>query len=107
PSLKTFISHLRDESSRVIRRRNLKNTVLLDFFSKLINVVIMQNLQHSDISGFGELLHDCIDLLWRCLDNKPNSSTSNKNNNQIKMTTKNLFTAILNKKGVLEVLVSE
>ncbi|PKY41812.1 hypothetical protein RhiirA4_396541, partial [Rhizophagus irregularis] len=107
PVLQLFISHLRDESSRIIRRRNLQNTVLLDFFSMLITIVIMNNLHHSDILGFREILRECIELLWKCLDDKPSSSVSNKNNNQIKMTTKRLFSAILNAKGVLEVLLSE
>jgi hypothetical protein len=107
PTLQIFTSHLRDESTRIIRRRNLQNTVLLDLYSKLITIVIMKNLHHSDIPSFREILRDCIELLWRCLDNKPASSVSNKNNSQIKMTTKRLFSAILNAKGVLEVLISE
>lgn len=107
-ALQIFISHLRDESLRVIRRRNLQNTVLLDLFSKLITIVIIMNLHHSDIPSFREILLDCVELLWRCFDNRPASSpVSNKNNNQIKMTTKRLFSAILNEKGVLEVLISE
>src|SRR5688572_21426057 len=59
PTLQTFILHLRDEysRSRTTRRRNLQNTALPNFVSMLITVVIMQNLLHSDILGFGELIH--------------------------------------------------
>ncbi|RIA95504.1 hypothetical protein C1645_480447 [Glomus cerebriforme] len=107
PILQTFITFLRDDSSRVIRRRNLKFSGLLDFYSKLITIVIMQNLGLSDIPGFGDLLYDSVELLWKYLDKKSASSISNKGNNNIKLTTKHLFTAILNAKGVLEVLISE
>ncbi|GBC01906.1 hypothetical protein RclHR1_04380007 [Rhizophagus clarus] len=107
-ALQIFTSVLRDGSLRVIRRRNLQNTVLLDLFSKLITIVFIKNLHHSDILSFRVILLDCIELLWRCFDDKPaSSSVSNKNNNQIKTTTKLLFSAILNEKGVLEVLISD
>jgi len=63
----------------------------------LITDVMMENLHNSDIPGFGELLHDCIELLW----------WTGNNNKDNKLTTKHVFCTILDADGVLGVLISE
>jgi len=97
PTLSTFTSHLCDDSSRNYLRLNSQkwNSKLSDFASLLITVVIMQNLDHSDTPGFGEFLHNCIELLWKAR----NVNSDNKGNNGLNLifkTTKNIFNAILN-----------
>jgi hypothetical protein len=108
PRLQTFITHLREYFSTA-RRRNLRNAAqgLANFVSMLITVVIIKNLLYSDIPNFGELIYDCVELLWQCRDDKPSSSTGNKINGQIKSTTKRLFTEILKTEGAFGVLISE
>jgi hypothetical protein len=72
------------------------NTSLNEFTLMLVTNVITNNLQNSDIPGFGEILHNCIELLWRI---------GNKDNN--KLTIKHIFNAILDADGVFGVLISE
>jgi hypothetical protein len=95
--LQTFIFHLCNKYLRTTPRFNLKrwNTSLDKFASMLITDVIVKNLHNSDIPGFGELLHNCIELLWW---------TDNKDN---RLTTKHVFSAILDTNGVFGVLISE
>src|SRR3954470_22746623 len=63
-TLQTFISHLCNKYLRATPSFNLIrwNTSLDKFVSMLITDVIMNNLNNSDIPGFGELLHNCIEL---------------------------------------------
>ncbi|RIA86623.1 hypothetical protein C1645_325835 [Glomus cerebriforme] len=106
PTLQTFISHIYDKNSGAILNINLRarwNTTLPDFISLFITNVIIKNLHHSDIPSFGELLHNCIELLWRA------NKTDNKYNNKPKLafeTIKFVFCTILDTDNVLEVLVS-
>jgi len=97
--LQAFISHLRNRYLQVAP--NNKITLFNKFISSLITVVIMKNLQKCDIFGFGELLHNCIELLWWA---------GNKDNNKpdsVFQIIKNTFSAIMNADGVLEILISE
>ncbi|CAG8520792.1 11613_t:CDS:10, partial [Gigaspora margarita] len=87
-TIKTLASCLNDISSR--------NPLYSNFVSLLITIVIMQNLHHSDITGFGELLSSCIELLWRSQDRSLSI-----------LTTKRVFHAIMDVEGVLGVLISE
>ncbi|GBB97473.1 hypothetical protein RclHR1_00030030 [Rhizophagus clarus] len=77
---------------------NIKNIIsLVRFISLLITVVIMGNLQNSDIIGFSELLHNCIVLLWWA---------DNKDDNNSNLVFQNIFSEVM-KANVLEVLISE
>ncbi|CAI2165417.1 2316_t:CDS:1 [Funneliformis geosporum] len=107
PTLQTLISYLCDESSRKkTLRQSLRerwNTAISNFISSLITAVIMQNLDHSDFPGFGELLHDCIELIWKVQNV---TLTSHKGYNLAFQTTKSFFNAILNA-GVLGILITD
>jgi hypothetical protein len=94
PILRTFISHLCNESSRATYKRN---TALSDFALLIITIIIMKNIHYSDLPDFVELLHNCIEILW---------SIDNKDNNKLNKIMKNFFIIILDANGVLEVLVS-
>ncbi|CAB4422241.1 unnamed protein product [Rhizophagus irregularis] len=96
PTLQTFILHLYNKYLRVTPNLNLMNTPLDKFTSMLITDVITNNLQNSDIPGFGEFLHNCIELLWW------NGSKENS-----MLTVKHIFNAILDADGVFGVLISE
>jgi hypothetical protein len=99
PKLIIFTSYLCDKYLQVAP--NFKYVLLTKFISLLTTVVIMENLQKSDIFGFSELLHNCIVLLW-WTGNKDNSD---KPNSVLKLF-KSIFSAIINA-NVLEVLISE
>lgn len=96
-TLQSFMFHLCNKNLRATPNFNLKrwNTSLNKFASMLITDVVMKNLPNSDIPGFVELLHNCIELLWR---------TDNKDN---KLTTKHIFSAILDANEVLGVMITE
>ncbi|CAI2170806.1 19767_t:CDS:2, partial [Funneliformis geosporum] len=107
PTLKLFTSRICDEPLRLNSQAKLIVTIR-NFASLLITDVIMQNLNHSDTPGFGELLHNCIELLWKVRDDKPGSLTDNKGNNGLNLffyTTKRIFKAILDAR-VLGILVT-
>jgi hypothetical protein len=101
PKLQAFTSHLCDKYLQVAPNVNLKwNILLAKFISRLITDVIKVNLQKSDIFGFNELLHNCVELLWWAgnkENNKPNSVLN---------TIKNIFSAIM-VANILEVFISE
>src|ERR1044072_3584039 len=78
PIVKTFVSHLYNEKSRATPRIKKQSAELLNFTSLLITIIIIKNLHHSDIPGFEELLHNCIELLW--LDNNKDNNKYNKFN---------------------------
>jgi hypothetical protein len=89
PTLQTFISLLCNENSR--ERIKKQNTALHNFISLLITTIIIKNLNHSDISDFVELLHNCIVLLQLA---------------DLNQTIKDVFSEILNTDGALGVLIS-
>ncbi|CAB4422233.1 unnamed protein product [Rhizophagus irregularis] len=96
-TLQTFIFNLCNKNLRATPNFSLNrwNNSLNKFSSMLINDVVMKNLQNSDVPGFRELLHNCIELLWR---------TDNKDN---RLTTKHVFSAILDANEVFGVLITE
>ncbi|PKK63431.1 hypothetical protein RhiirC2_855013 [Rhizophagus irregularis] len=96
PTLQIFILHLYNKYLRVTLNLNLMNTSLDKFISMLLTDVIANNLQNSDIPGFGEFFHNCIELLWW---------NSNKDNNML--TVKHILSTILDADGVFGVLISE
>lgn len=96
PILQTFILHIYNEYLRATPTLNLMNTPLDKFASMLITDVITKNLQNSDFPGFGEILHNCIELLWW---------NGDKDNNML--TVNHIFSAILDIDGVFGVLISE
>ncbi|CAG8602771.1 13353_t:CDS:2 [Rhizophagus irregularis] len=96
PTLQIFILHLYNKYLRVTLSLNLMNTSLDKFISMLLTDVIANNLQNSDIPGFGEFFHNCIELLWW---------NSNKDNNML--TVKHILSTILDADGVFGVLISE
>ena len=100
PKLQTFTTHLCNKYLQFAPKNNLRwNILLAKFTSNLIVVVIMKNLQKFDIFGFGELLHNCIELLWW--------AGNRDNKNSVFQTIKSIFSAIMSTNGVLEVLISE
>jgi len=101
PKLQTFTSHLCNKYLQFAPKIDLRwNILLAKFISLLITIVIMENLQKSDIFGFSELLHNCIELLWWAgnKDDKPDS---------VYQTIESIFSAIMDVDGVLEILISE
>ncbi|CAB4376716.1 unnamed protein product [Rhizophagus irregularis] len=96
PTLQTFILYIYNKYLRVTPNLKLMNTPLDKFTSMLITDVITNNLQNSDIPGFGEFLHNCIELLWW---------NGSKDNNML--TVNHIFNAILDADGVFGVLISE
>lgn len=107
PTLKTFTLHLRNKfkSPLAILKFNSQtkwNTSLPNFTSQIIIVVIKKNLRHSNISGFGELLRNCVELLWST--EKP--ANDKDNNKQLAFyTMEGIFSAILDEDGAFEALV--
>src|ERR1044072_187896 len=61
PFLRTFISHLCNESSRATHKRNI---ALSKFALLIVTDIIMKNFHLSDIPDFVELFYYCIELLW-------------------------------------------
>ncbi|CAG8729334.1 2005_t:CDS:1, partial [Funneliformis caledonium] len=107
PTLKIFTSRLCDEPLRFNSQAKL-NVTIRNLASLLLTDVVMQNLNHSDTPGFGELLHNCIELLWKFRENNPGSLTDNKGNNGLNLffhTIKIIFKAILDAR-VLGILVT-
>ncbi|RIA97760.1 P-loop containing nucleoside triphosphate hydrolase protein [Glomus cerebriforme] len=102
-TLHTFISHICNKYLRVNPKVDSRwYTLLANFTSSIITVVFMDNLHNSDLLGFCELLHKCIELLWwSCNKKKINQS------HLAFQTIKLIFSAIMDTDGVLEVLVSE
>ncbi|RIA97777.1 hypothetical protein C1645_228267 [Glomus cerebriforme] len=101
PTLQIFISHLYKKFLKASPSLNLQarwKTSLDKFVSLLITIVITNNLHNSDIPDFGELFHNCIELLWW--------AGNKDNNNRLKLIFQSVFSAILNADGVLGVLVS-
>jgi hypothetical protein len=97
PTLQAFIFHLYNKYLRTTPKLNYTNTLLDEFALMLITDVISNNLQNSDIPGFGEFLNNCIELLlW----------TGNNKDYNI-LAIKHTFSAILDADGVFGVLISE
>jgi hypothetical protein len=102
PTLKTFTLHLYKATPK-LNLYSRWNTSLPHFISQIIIIVILNNLNHSNISGFGELFHNYIKLLW--LTDKPVGKDIN--NKQLAFYTMDrIFSEILDADGVFEVLVS-
>ncbi|CAG8552607.1 4844_t:CDS:10 [Diversispora eburnea] len=90
-AMQIFIWHLKDDSLQNLNRW------LPNFVSNLITEVILPNLDYSDFLSFRELLRNCVELLWWADLNKELAT----------QTIKNIFSAILRTKYILEILVSE
>jgi hypothetical protein len=93
PTLHAFILRLCYKISRI----KIQSTKLSDFSLKLINIIIMKNLHHSDIPTFREFFHKCIEFLWLICGR----------DNKLNQELKSIFSKILNENGVLGVLVSD
>ncbi|RIA86765.1 hypothetical protein C1645_318131 [Glomus cerebriforme] len=103
PTLQNFISYLYNKYLQVTQNDNLRwYTLLARFISSLITVVIMKNLHNSDLLGFDEFLHNCIEIFWWA-----NNNQSNNNSNSAFQTIRLIFSSIMDADGVLEVLVSQ
>lgn len=91
--IQAFLSYLYNDFPRVNTRFN---KWLPSFVSKLINNVMLQNLQHSDFHSFGLTLYYCIELLWHARNDKFDSN----------LILKRVFHEILSVDGLLEIFIS-
>ncbi|CAG8506159.1 5597_t:CDS:10 [Cetraspora pellucida] len=74
-----------------------RNSLHINLVSSFINIIFVQNLQYlSDFPSFGVLLSRCVELLWKT-----------DNTHLARLTTKRLFSAIIDVNCVMELLISE
>ncbi|CAG8555633.1 6929_t:CDS:10 [Cetraspora pellucida] len=88
PTLNTYLSYLYEHYSC--------NSMLSDFTSMLITIVMIENLNYSDNAEFRELFHLCVELLWKVSNNKTAIQT-----------TKRVFDEILDTHGVFGIWISD